>query len=54
MGVEMVLAQALADRGVEVERGTELMNVCDGPAGVRAVLRSPVKAEEALFSFVVG
>ena len=39
MDVERVLAQALADRGVEVERGTELAAVRDEPGGVRAVLR---------------
>jgi hypothetical protein len=38
MDVERVLAQALAERGVEVERGTEEARFgCDGPAGtVRA------------------
>ena len=40
MDVETVLAQALADRGIEVERGTELTGVHDDPEGVRAVLRS--------------
>ena len=40
MDLERVLAEALADRGVEVERGTELAGVRDGPVGVRAVLRS--------------
>jgi len=54
MDVEMVLTRALASRGVEVERGTELVSVCNGPAGVRAVLRSPAKVEEALFGFVAG
>jgi hypothetical protein len=39
MDVERVLAEALADRGVEVERGTELAGVRDGPEGVRAILR---------------
>jgi len=33
MDVERVLAEALADRGVQVERGTELAGVHDGPAG---------------------
>ena len=41
MDMERVLAQALADRGVRVERGTELAGVRDGPEGVRAILRSP-------------
>jgi 2-polyprenyl-6-methoxyphenol hydroxylase-like FAD-dependent oxidoreductase len=54
MDVERVLAEALADRGVEVERGTELAAVRDGPAGVRADLRSPAGSEETLFGFVAG
>jgi 2-polyprenyl-6-methoxyphenol hydroxylase-like FAD-dependent oxidoreductase len=54
MDVEMVLAQALADRGVEVERGTELADVQDGPVAVRALVRSPRQAEEAWFDFAVG
>jgi 2-polyprenyl-6-methoxyphenol hydroxylase-like FAD-dependent oxidoreductase len=54
MDVEAVLTRALADRGVVVQRGTELARVRDGPDGVRAVLRSPAKAEEALFGFVAG
>ena len=54
MDVERVLAAALADRGVEVERGTELAEVHDGPDGVRAILRSPARSEEALFGYVAG
>ena len=54
MDVETVLAQALADRGIQVERGTELAGVNDGPEGVRAVLRSGGNLTEALFGFVVG
>jgi 2-polyprenyl-6-methoxyphenol hydroxylase-like FAD-dependent oxidoreductase len=54
MDVETVLAAALADRGVEVERGTELLEVCEGPEGVRAVLRSRAGTEEAIFGFVAG
>ena len=54
MDVERVLAQALADRGVEVERGTELAAVRDEPWGVRAVLRSPTGSEETRFGFAVG
>jgi 2-polyprenyl-6-methoxyphenol hydroxylase-like FAD-dependent oxidoreductase len=54
MDVETVLARALADRGVEVERGTELVEVHEGPEGVRAVLRSRDTTEEALFGFAVG
>ena len=54
MDAETVLARALADRGVEVERGTELVEVREGPEGVRAVLRSRDTTEEALFGFAVG
>ena len=54
MDVEQVLAAALAERGVEVERGTELVRVRDGPGGVRAVLRSPAGAEEARCGFLAG
>lgn len=54
MDVETVLAQALADRGVEVERGTELASVHDERQGVRAVLRSRGIVTEALFGFVAG
>jgi 2-polyprenyl-6-methoxyphenol hydroxylase-like FAD-dependent oxidoreductase len=52
--VERVLAQALADRGVKVERGTELVRVREAPGGVRVVLRSPAGAEEACFGFAAG
>jgi 2-polyprenyl-6-methoxyphenol hydroxylase-like FAD-dependent oxidoreductase len=54
MDVERVLAGALADRGIEIERGTELTGLRGGPDGVRAILQSPATAEEALFGFVVG
>lgn len=54
MDVEKVLAAALADRGVEVELGTELTAVHEYRGGVRAVLRSPSRTEEALAGFVVG
>lgn len=54
MDVETVLAQALADRGVEVERGTELAAARDDPQGVRAVLRSRGHLTEELFGFVAG
>jgi 2-polyprenyl-6-methoxyphenol hydroxylase-like FAD-dependent oxidoreductase len=54
MEVERVLARALAERGVEVERGTELVKVRDGPGGVQVVLRSRAGVEEALFGFVAG
>ena len=51
---ERVLAEALADRGIKVERATELIGVRDGPGGARAVLRSPATTEQALFGFVAG
>jgi 2-polyprenyl-6-methoxyphenol hydroxylase-like FAD-dependent oxidoreductase len=54
MDVERVLSGALAERGVEVERGTELIRVRDGPDGVRAVLRSPAGAEEIRCGFLAG
>jgi 2-polyprenyl-6-methoxyphenol hydroxylase-like FAD-dependent oxidoreductase len=54
MDVESVLAQALADRGIEVERGTELAGISDDPEGVRAVLRSGGGFTETRFGFVVG
>lgn len=54
MEVERVLAGALADRGVEIERGTELTGLHDEPGGVRVFLRSPTGVEEAWFGFVVG
>jgi 2-polyprenyl-6-methoxyphenol hydroxylase-like FAD-dependent oxidoreductase len=54
MDVETVLAQALADRGVAVERGTELVGLRQDAAGARAVLRSHSAVTEARFGFVVG
>jgi 2-polyprenyl-6-methoxyphenol hydroxylase-like FAD-dependent oxidoreductase len=39
---------------VTVKRGTELVNVCDGPAAVRASIRSPGDAEEVCFDVVAG
>ena len=54
MDVERVLAQALAERGVEVERGTELAAVRDEPGGVRAILRTLAGSKEARFGFAVG
>jgi 2-polyprenyl-6-methoxyphenol hydroxylase-like FAD-dependent oxidoreductase len=54
MDVERVLAQALTERGIRVERGTELAEVRDGPGGVRATLRSRAGTEEVLSGFVAG
>lgn len=54
MDVETVLSQALADRGVTVERGTELIEVRDGVASAHATLRSPAGLEHTECDFVVG
>jgi hypothetical protein len=45
MNVETVLALALKDRGVRVERGIELLAVENGGARSRAPLRSPAGLE---------
>jgi 2-polyprenyl-6-methoxyphenol hydroxylase-like FAD-dependent oxidoreductase len=52
MDVETVLAQALADRGVSIERGTELVGLREDAAATRAVLRSHSAVTEAQFGFV--
>ncbi|MGO8957230.1 MAG: FAD-dependent monooxygenase [Streptosporangiaceae bacterium] len=52
--VEKVLAQALADRGIEVERHTELDSVRNVADGALAVIRSPAGTSEAIFGSVVG
>jgi 2-polyprenyl-6-methoxyphenol hydroxylase-like FAD-dependent oxidoreductase len=54
MDVETVLMEALANRGVEVQRGTEVLQVQEEPEGVRAVLRSRAGVEEVHFGFVAG
>lgn len=54
MDAERVLAQALADRGVEVEYGTELVSARDSPDAARAVLRTRGRASEADFAFIAG
>jgi 2-polyprenyl-6-methoxyphenol hydroxylase-like FAD-dependent oxidoreductase len=54
MDVEAVLARALADRGVLVERGTELADVHQSPESVRAILRVRDHEDSALFGFVAG
>ncbi|GCB50798.1 monooxygenase [Streptomyces sp. NL15-2K] len=54
MDVERVLTRALADRGVTVERGTELTTARDDGHSVRAVLRSRHGIEEIRCPFVVG
>ncbi|MGW4108491.1 FAD-dependent oxidoreductase, partial [Streptomyces sp. NPDC004976] len=52
--VETVLTRALADRGVAVERGTELLTTRDDGDSARAVLRSRQGVEEIRYPFVVG
>ena len=54
LDVERVLAQALADRGVTVERGTELVTARDDRHNARAVLRSQQGTEEIRCLFVAG
>ncbi len=54
MDLEAVLVQALEDRGIEVERGTELVGVGDGAEGACAMLRSPAGCEQVLCGFVAG
>jgi 2-polyprenyl-6-methoxyphenol hydroxylase-like FAD-dependent oxidoreductase len=54
MDVETVLSHALADRGILVERGSELIAVCNGAARARATLRSQAGTETVDCDFVVG
>jgi 2-polyprenyl-6-methoxyphenol hydroxylase-like FAD-dependent oxidoreductase len=54
MDIETTLAEALAARGVEVERGTELTEVQEVQGGVQAVLRSHGKVQDAVFDRLVG
>lgn len=54
LDVEKVLAQALADRGVGVERDTELIEVVDGEISARAALRSPAGIEHTEYDVVAG
>jgi 2-polyprenyl-6-methoxyphenol hydroxylase-like FAD-dependent oxidoreductase len=52
--VERVLGQALAGRGVRVERGTELVDLAGDGAGTRVVLRSEAGVEQGIAATVVG
>jgi 2-polyprenyl-6-methoxyphenol hydroxylase-like FAD-dependent oxidoreductase len=54
MDVETVLAQALAGRGIAVERGTELIAVRDGAGSAQATLRSRAGVETVDCDFVAG
>lgn len=51
---EGVLAKALAERGVPVERGTELVSVRDGADAARATLQSSSGTETVICGFVAG
>ena len=52
--VERVLADALTARGVPVERGVELVRLCDAGQEVRVLLRSATGVEEAICRAVAG
>jgi 2-polyprenyl-6-methoxyphenol hydroxylase-like FAD-dependent oxidoreductase len=54
MDVETVLAQALADRGVAVEWGTELVDARDDTGRAGATLRSTAGTEQTDADFIVG
>jgi len=54
MDVETVFADALANRGIEVERGTELIAALNRDDGASATLRSPAGLERVECDFVVG
>ncbi|MGE3599919.1 MAG: FAD-dependent monooxygenase, partial [Dehalococcoidia bacterium] len=54
MDVETVLADALADRGIAVERGTEAVAVCDEAVRAHATIRSPAGVEVVDCDFVAG
>ena len=52
--VEAVLARALEERGVRIERGTEAIAVQGGREVARATLRSSVGTEVTQFAYVAG
>jgi 2-polyprenyl-6-methoxyphenol hydroxylase-like FAD-dependent oxidoreductase len=54
MEVETVLAQRLAEVGVEVERGTELIDASDGAESVGALLQSASGVDRIECAFVAG
>lgn len=54
MDVEEVLTDALRQRGVEVERGVELVDVSTDDAGTYAALRSDGRLTETTSRFVAG
>ncbi len=54
MDIERVLIDALAARGVTIERGTEMIAVAEDAGGARAMLRTPAGIEEADARYIVG
>lgn len=54
MDVEDALAETLRERGVEVERGTELVTATAGHAMARATLRTDGRVTETTCRFVAG
>ena len=52
--VEAVLAQALAERGVPVERGIELIGARSEAGAAQAILRAPSGTETVACGFVAG
>lgn len=52
--VEEILARALAERGVPVERGTELVDAASDAEAATAILRSDAGVEELGCGFVAG
>lgn len=54
MDVETVLGEALRERGVEVERGTELVRATTSAVAARVVLRRRERTEHLTCGFVVG
>jgi 2-polyprenyl-6-methoxyphenol hydroxylase-like FAD-dependent oxidoreductase len=54
MDVETVLAEALQARGVEVERGVELVHASTGATAARATLNGHRPVEEVTCGFLVG
>ena len=55
LDVERVLARALAERGVPVQRATELIGIAAAPdAGARVALRSPAGLDRLTVSTVAG
>jgi 2-polyprenyl-6-methoxyphenol hydroxylase-like FAD-dependent oxidoreductase len=54
MDVEVVLAQTLAQRGVEVERGAELSSATTGPGGAQATIQIASQTKTVDCGYIVG